>query len=532
MKKMLMIMLALGLVVGLAVPATATDWSARGHIFVGGAIHRTVPPAGGPNYFPDRWGNVLGWGPAGVTGGVGLMPWGPPWNQVINGYLTPAGDAWNDTFAWVRMGANLTITAAQSEDLYGVLSFNFNSDRWGEFGNDVNELGSWYRMGHDDGGTNSVLINDCFIDFRVPPKLPVWLRVGIQPYVIRPWLLVMSSGPGITGRVTIDPIKLSINAGWAKKWEGYDWDADDIDAFFFDMGLPIGPVRIGGFAWYENHNVWLPTVFNNAQFWTAAAINAYPDSGARDEADLFWLGVYADGRIGPVGLQFDFIYSGGDIEYDADWATILGVPTPRDQDIDAWVVRGVVDVSPIPKLMVGVGGLYATGEDFNTNDIEEFQGVGGYEATRQQGYPMLEDFVLLTGGVMGIVPARGPLVGYIGGPQGIGGVWYVRGFAQYMATDWLRLLANFGWIGDTRDDWNKFGTAIDPGSTSGLRDDSEIGFEFDLGFNIALYKNLQWGVAFGYLFANKALDQVDPVALTNEDPADPWAITSALLYTF
>ena len=50
MKKILMIALALGLAVALAAPAMATDWSARGHIYVGGAIHETVPPAGPPQF--------------------------------------------------------------------------------------------------------------------------------------------------------------------------------------------------------------------------------------------------------------------------------------------------------------------------------------------------------------------------------------------------------------------------------------------------------------------------------------------------
>jgi hypothetical protein len=508
MKKMLIIALALGLAVTMAAPAMATDWSARGHIFIGGAIHRTVPPAAA-----QGWGFVPGPPP----GTLDPVPGGTP---------AAGGDGWNDTFAWMKMGANLTITMTQSEDLYGVLGFNMNSRRWGEAGNQatVNEMGSWYRLAHDDSGTLSVLVNEAFIDFRVPPKLPVWLRMGIQPFVIRPWLVVMTNGPGITARTMIDPIKLGINLGWAKKWEGYDWDCDDVDAFTADVNMPIGPVRVGSFVWYENHNQWWPTdagVF---------------DSGARDEADIYWVGFYADGRIGPVGLQFDWVYNGGEIKYDASgWG---GAP-PQDQDIRAWVIRGVLDVSPMDKLMVGIGALYSTGEDLSTNDLENYESVGGWDGVRAQGYPAMQDFLLMTGGVMGIVPSRGPMVAYLGGPVSMGGLWYVRGFAQYMATDWLRLIANFGYIGDTVDDGNKLGTAWDPTEVTGLRDDDEIGFEMDFGFNIALYKNLQWGVAFGYLFAGNALDRYsDPAWVpnagtgTNEDPNDPWCLMSAILYTF
>jgi hypothetical protein len=521
MKKMLMIALALGLAVALAAPAMATDWSARGHIFVGGAIHKTVPAAGPPQF------------PAWFWGGFPIFPPISPLvhenTEQVAGF--PFGDAWNDTHAWVRMGANLTITARQSEDLYGVLGFNMNSSRWGEWGTefDASAAGSWYRTNHDDGGTLSVLVNDMYIDFRIPPKLPIWMRIGAQPFVIRPWLVVNTVGPGLTARTMIDPIKLSITAGWAKKWEGFDWDCDDVDAFFGDIAIPIGPVRVGGFFWYEDHGNWLNT------YWPIF-LAGYPDSGQRDSAELYWLGFYADGKIGPVGLQFDFVYNGGDIDYDTSgWAENFGAAAPPNQDIEAWVVRGVLDVSPIPRLLVGIGGLYATGMDMDPgeNDIEEYQSVNGPEGIgRQQGLPALQDFLLLTDGVMGIVPFRGPGVSFIGGPVSVGGVWYVRGFAQYMATDWLRLVANFGWIGDTRDDGNKFGTAVDPTSASGLRDDDDIGFEMDFGFNIALYKNLQWGVGFGYMFGGDALEQFDPVNLDNDNPADPWAITSAILYTF
>lgn len=504
MKKMLMIALALGLAVALAAPAMATDWSARGHIYVGGAIHRTAPAAGPPQY---------------------PFPFAPPVSP-----LNPISDAWNDTMAWVRMAANLTITARQSEDLYGVLGFNMVSSRWGEDGRqDVTNLGSWYRQGQDDSGTLSVLINEAFIDFRVPPKLPIWLRIGSQPFILRPWLVVQTVGPGLTGRIMIDPIKLSIMPGWAKKWEGYDWDCDDVDVFMVDMAMPIGPVRVGTFLWYENHGAYLGRVD------TSQATTPYPDSGQRDTANVYWIGAYADGKIGPVGLQFDFVYTGGEIEFDPDWSAILAVPHPADADIRAWVVRGVLDVSPMDRLKVGIGGLYATGMDLNPTetDIEEYRSVNGYEFQgRQQGCPALQDFLILTDGVMGAVPCRGPGVGFIGGPNYIGGVWYVRAFADFMATDWLRLVANFGWIGDTYDEGNKWGTAADPSSPSGLRDDDDIGFEMDFAFNIQLYKNLQWGVGFGYLFAGDALDQLNTTTGLNEDPNDPWALVSAILYTF
>jgi hypothetical protein len=535
MKKMLMIALALGLAVALAAPAMATDWSARGHIYVGGAIHETVPPAGPPQYPFFAFDGVVVTPPISTLDPRTSLSGAPPY----------FGDAWNDVLAWMRMAASLTITARQSEDLYGVLGFNMISSRWGEYGDefDSTPIGSWYRPMGDDSGTLGVLLNEAYIDFRVPPKLPIWLRMGIQPFVIRPWIVVNTTGAGITGRTMIDPIKLSISAGWAKKWEGYDWDADDVDAFFGDIAMPIGPVRVGTFLWYEDHGLYLASL---NPLGTPYNVLPYPDSGQRDSAQMYYVGVYADGKIGPVGLQFDWVYAGGNIDHNpAWWAGVLALPTPADQDIKAWVVRGVLDFSPMNRLKVGVGGLYATGENNATNDIEQFRSVNGYEgAGRQQGCPALQDFILLTDGVMGVVPCRGPGVGFIGGPAYIGGFWYARVFADFMATDWLRLVANFGWIGDTTEHGNRAigptgGPRINPADTTAgfggygnLRDDDDVGFEMDFAFNIQLYKNLQWGAGFGYLFAGHALDQYDPTTFSNKSPHDPWALVSAILYTF
>jgi len=541
MKKMLMIALALGLAVALAAPAMATDWSARGHIYVGGAIHETVPPAGPPQFPFASFDGVV------VTPPISTLDPRTDLSSVFPHF----GDAWNDVLAWMRMAASLTITARQSEDLYGVLGFNMISSRWGEYGAefDSTPIGSWYRPLGDDSGTLGFLVNEAYIDFRVPPKLPIWLRMGIQPFVIRPWIVVNTTGAGISARTMIDPIKLSINAGWVKKWEGYDWDADDVDAFFGDIALPIGPVRVGSFLWYEDHGVYLGGLRPAAAFGPGPAgpglpynIGPYPDSGQRDTANFYYIGVYADGKVGPVGLQFDWVYAGGNIDYSQLWPPSIG---RQDQDVNAWVVRGVLDFSPINRLRVGIGGLYATGEDNASNNIEQFRSVNGYElAGRQQGCPALQDFILLTDGVMGVVPCRGPGVGFIGGPAYIGGFWYARVFADFMATDWLRLVANFGWIGDTTKHGNRaVGPTAGPriieaapgtGGGANLRDDDNVGFEMDYAFNIQLYKNLQWGVGFGYLFAGDALDQYDstPGAYVNKSPHDPWALVSAILYTF
>jgi hypothetical protein len=479
MKKALLIGLALGLAVALAAPATATDWSASGYIYVLGALHKTMP-SGGPPPSPD---------PADFYG----------------------GDAWNDTWSWVRMGAGLNITATQSEDLYGVLGFRMHSNRWGEPDNsdagagDPNNMGAWYRT--ETTGTLSVLLNHAFIDFRVPPKLPVRMRVGIQPIFVRPWVFLMWDGPGISVPISIDPVKLTITPAWYKKWEGTDWESDDTDVYTVDINMPMGPVLVGSFFWYENHNDWLL---------------AGADSGARNSADFWYIGGYSNGKIGPVMYIFDFVYGGGEIDNLA----------AADVDVESWVLRGEASVN-ISRFTVGLGGLYATGEDLNTTDSERYMAPNHREAPPAgpglNGHAPLQDFLILTDGFLGMIPARGNMAGYIGGPNPLGGVWYVRGFAQVMVTDWMRLGVNMGWIGDTTDHGNTIGNAVN--AAGNPRDDDDIGFEI-VGANIHLYKNLEWGIGFGYLAADDAMDMYTGAGVNNDAPNDPWVICTALLYMF
>ena len=476
MKKALLIAIALGLLVGAwAVPATAIDWSASGLIYVTGAVHQTVPS------------------------------------------LAPYPVGYGETWSWVRQGAVLNITAKTSDDLYGVLSFNMISDRWGEAdvqgwgfavagANDVNSMGAWYKK--ETGGALTVLVKDAFIDFRVPPNLPMRMRVGVQPIILRPKVLMFYDGPGISMPIVIPPINLTIKPAWYKKWEGVDWQADDSDVFSLDVNVPIGPVKVGGFFWWENHNTW----------GTLAGFPAVPNN---TDADFYWIGGYSDGKIGPIGYEFDFVYQMGSVDTDPDLAT--------DFDVDAWILRTQISANLVPRLTFGAGFVYSTGEDFWSNDGERYTQPNTTEnyyggavaplALGANGCPPLQDFFMLQGNFMGIVPCFGPAASFLMGPTAMGGVWYVRGFAQYMVTDWLRVATNFGWIGDTAQHGDTLGNVG--------TDSDDIGFEIDVGFNASLYPNLQLGFGFGYLFAGNALEVVG-------DPAqdDAWMFQLGLGYFF
>jgi hypothetical protein len=100
-------------------------------------------------------------------------------------------------------------------------------------------------------------------------------------------------------------------------------------------------------------------------------------------------------------------------------------------------------------------------------------------------------------------------------------------FVYYQATDWLRLGAQFGYIGDTVSGYNTYVGSGGDAIGNDQDDDDSIGWEFDFGVNIQLYKNLAWETGFGYLLAHKALSQAGGFA-----PEDPWALQSRLMYFF
>lgn len=456
MKKALLIGLVLGLVAGLAVPAMAVDLTASGYIGMRGYVFKNaMPPA--PQF----------------TG-------------------TPASAAFNDDMgAFMNGRAELGFTLAASEDLYGFFKFRMDSTR---FGNDQTAGNRWAALG---GGQIAVQVQELFIDFRVPPKLPLWFRVGLQPVGIRPWIFYFNDAPGVSARVMIDPIKLSITGYYVKMADPDAWSASGGAEFYaVDAKIPLS---------FDSVNI-APGVFFAYQ---NQRYNATLDPDARN---LWWLGINVDGGIGPVKMQVDFIYNDGTLEN----------TTIADQDYGSWLLNGQVSFV-WQKLEVGIGGKYIEGEDNNSNDIETFQLPGDNAASNigmaSEAPAISGDFIVFDNGWFTVGPGW-PGMGLIDGPSTSWyGYWDVRAFVYYQIIDWLKVGAQVGYIGDTVDNGDCIGTDAD--------DDDSIGWEMDFGVNVQIYKNLALETGFGYLFANKALSLAGGVK-----PDDPWALQSRLMYFF
>jgi hypothetical protein len=129
------------------------------------------------------------------------------------------------------------------------------------------------------------------------------------------------------------------------------------------------------------------------------------------------------------------------------------------------------------------------------------------------------------------------LGGISGGTVGsgvYGGTWFAKLYGNAKIVPWWRVTVSGLYIGDTTRNGNKLGDAVNADGTP--RDNSTIGWEFDIYNDIQIYKNLQFRFGAGYLYAGKAFDMRDQRTNVNSRdnvaPQNPWAVVTKLLYVF
>jgi hypothetical protein len=416
----------------------------------------------------------------------------------------------DDTEAWVDSRFRLKMDLVASEDLKGVIFFEGDSTRWGEVGIDRNEAGAWGAGGSD---RNAVELKQFYIDFNVPglkDTVPTNVRVGTQ------WLAVRShvwmGADGATLRVFTNPGPVRLYLNWSKPGEGTDWNYDDSDLYStrFVLALPDFPIQPGAFVGYWNGN-------------------DYPlHSGTGDDGEFLWIGVNVDGKIGPVALKTDFVYFDGEVEF---------AGLAPDADYGGWIVYADVNV-PISMFTVGGTFMYATGDDLvdaadpTGADFDAYYIPPGSEANPGLGT------VFWAGPVndaVDIAHAGARSSNTAVQQRWFGGLWTIKGYASVKPLDWLKVTAYGMYIGDTTDEGNTIGDASNvsgvPAAAVGFEDDDDVGIEIGAIVDLSIYKNLTYSMAVGYLFAGDALDTADAANIT-QDPDDPWAIVSQLIYKF
>jgi hypothetical protein len=277
------------------------------------------------------------------------------------------------------------------------------------------------------------------------------------------------------------------------------------------------------------------------------------------KSHMWWFGVYADGKAGPVSLNFDFVYDYGSVDERVLRDIGEGFPAggafnPRIPNVkyEGWATRLKVDY-PWEKFNCGVVGMYATGADTRRTSSSGLPGsltaglpgaAAGRQSTRVSGYvtpPGAEqssadqESIVVYGVEPGADGGYGiaHMINYAQMSRGgFGGTWFAKLYGSAKLLPWYKVTLQGLYIGDTTRHGDTLGNAVKYTGASLLRDDNFIGFELDLMNDIQIYNNLRFWIGAGYLFAGNALDVNNAGIGLNRAATNPWAFRTRLIYTF
>ena len=200
--------------------------------------------------------------------------------------------------------------ANMGKELSGTIYFEMDGDPYGAAPGSAdpgagqrNALTTW------SADRAAVEIKWLYFDVAVPViPVPITVRIGQQS--CGPRLLVFSGDDaGITANIDLSPVKIALY--WSKAVEGDITSADDSDMYGINVNVNLGTVTVGGYGLYYN--------FNSYPIWvkrtgTAGAVTVADYIKGTQLADFWYFGAYADGKMGPVNVNFDFVYDTGKIK--------------------------------------------------------------------------------------------------------------------------------------------------------------------------------------------------------------------------
>jgi hypothetical protein len=454
--------------------------------------------------------------------------------QGVNNENRPNGGEWNKTSAYVESRMRLKFDAIMGKELSGTIFFEADSSYYGDYPGQSglqaparNSYGMWTT------DNASLEIKNIYFDVAVPyMPVPMTMRFGVQPFGIRPNMFLYSDGAGVTLAAKIDPVQ--ITAYWAKLVEGKQANGDDSDLYALSIAAKIDTFTIGGYGFYFDMRTY-PILTG----WTAPNTPpAYGSTVNSVASKMYWLGIYADGRLGPVNLNFDAVYDNGWVKKQI-----------ADQKVkySGWASRLKIDY-PWEAFNFGFVAAYGSGGDTNKTSVDGLPGkavanpgaapaqsskVGSYVVPVNSETGSFNEGEVLTASYIntgftgfnyagsGSAMCRGSM----------GGLWLAKLYAAYKVAPDFKMTLQGLYYGDTTKNGNTFGTAREADGLT-LKNSSNIGFELDLVNEWQIYKNLNFRFGGGVLWAGSALSFWNAVNLTNEKPNTPWIIVTNLTYSF
>lgn len=384
----------------------------------------------------------------------------------------------------------LKFDAVYGPNVSGTIFFEMDSTYWGD---------NWSgkdRIGYLKADQAAVEVKNLYFDFGLPfIPVPTTVRAGLQNFALRPGILITTDATGITAGIKVDPAMIRLY--YFKYLEGDTWRSDDVDVYGINPEVKIETINIGAYGVYFN-------------------MNTYPVSyGKTDKAKMLYVGAYADGKVGPVNINFDFVIDSGknettDVKY-RGWATRLKVNYPWEA------------------FNFGIIGAYGSGDKVNTaNKKEWFVTPPGSESAAAFGESLVFFSSWVNRGNTGI---WGGTAGGEFFPKPLGGVWYALLYGSFKATPWYKVTLQALYIGDTTKDGNTLAEFY-VGSGTSPNDGKTIGFEFDLYNEFQIYKQLTYTIAGGFMTKGNAMKFYNSATGETVKPKTPWIIISCLKYSF
>ena len=256
-----------------------------------------------------------------------------------------------------------------------------------------------------------------------------------------------------------------------------------------------------------------------------------------NRSNALWTGLYVDGKLGPLLLNFDFCYDDGKIE-----SRSQNAGKPRDVDLSGW--GAILNIGfPWEKFLFGGQFIYGTGADLKktsptglpgttvgngtatSSKVGAFLVPGGTEASNS--HALVVDGAGINRGDTGYEPAAD-----IHSRSGFGGLWIGKLYGAFQVSPIFNTRLEVMYIGDTSKHGNTIGNATRSDGTP--RDDNSVGIEVDWFNTLNIYKNLTFQFGGGILFAGDAMDYAVQGGGpdNNQSPNTPFALVANLTYSF
>ena len=251
-----------------------------------------------------------------------------------------------------------------NKNIQSVLRFEIGDVVFGDNANAA--AGTITTAGRSVGGATasdgvSLETKWAFIDFQIPFGVPARLRAGLQGYYLPKGMILDDDAAGISiyGKAGM----LGYNAFWFAINDSSNAGTDTTG------GATVGPFNddvdmYGAKLDFNLSKAFMPYVYGLYRHGSVvnAVVGTVPDMTS---SDGYWIGVGAVGNLGFMKYDVDFIYATDEPRLDSGVIVVGGLNKQK-----GWMADGGVEF-PVGPVNIGLRGMYATGDNADTADVNE-----------------------------------------------------------------------------------------------------------------------------------------------------------------